>query len=82
VLDKAPEDGGLKFRSGLVVNGHGRYPAVANCWYYVDIVTVSAISHRKQEVHGAASDNWPKTPLTAASWLREISSRNYSRLAQ
>ena len=59
-FDKAPEDGGLEFCSGLVVNGHGRYPAVANYWYYVDLVIVSAISHRKQEVDGAASDNAPK----------------------
>jgi hypothetical protein len=27
--DQAPESGGFEFRSGFVVNGHGRYPAVA-----------------------------------------------------
>jgi hypothetical protein len=29
MLDKAPEDGGFKFRSGFVVNRHRRYLAVS-----------------------------------------------------
>jgi hypothetical protein len=40
--DQAPEGGGFEFRSGFVVKGHGRYPAVAEAWYYVDLVIESA----------------------------------------
>ena len=44
MFDKTPESGGFKFRSGFVIDGHVRYPAVAELPYHVDLVTDFAIS--------------------------------------
>src|SRR5262249_1128707 len=46
--DPAPVDGGFEFRLGLVIKGHGRYPAVAQTWYYVGLVIESAKDSAKK----------------------------------
>src|SRR6266550_2123600 len=83
VLDQAPEGRGFEFRSGLFIDGHGRYPAVAELRYHVDLVIDFAISQRKQGLAGqefgyllhenaALMSPWPLTVSRGYEFFGEL----------